>query len=600
MKKRNGKARPVLMLAASNIKAKPVRFAITIVLFAATLFFIGAGYSATQADPATAYYRAHRDTEEKTVLLGVTGPDSDMFQSMASDTALQIAADYPDYDFLEIYNYSIDKALTFGEIVINDVSFYKEHLDNAPSGFVVLDAETMAKYRMTFLAGDKLPEERHEIALTKYQYERFARNGYLSGSEEIPITAYADMIGKTLLGQNEGNIDNVFTVVAVIDTGFDIERYAAMNLRAAGLKSAGYDYNQEQLAYSLVGETTHHNTIIISRKLANDWYFDGRDYAAFRLRYTTEHLDLNGFAVNLAEAVGEGVEIRYAEGKSGVSAGEVILPKSYLKYVVMYEYPVFLFNPPSDEVTEAYLNDGLEIPVALSDNYAPYNVNNAGRDNLTIVGYWDDGDEAFLQRHPYLIFSDGDLASIAKTEAEKHISYLVTNLKGETSDKSFFSIIYKSYGENRIRLISMFDEDIHFARNLSEQFKNLGLIIGAVFTVFSLLMMGNFISSSIFAKKKEIGALSAMGAGKGFLLSVYLAEGFIAALAAACAAIIGMIIFTENFNLVPEYDVVAIKIFNIEYKQILAILGLGAVISAAGTAAPLAKLMRRRPAMLIK
>lgn len=600
MKKRNGKARPVLMLAASNIRAKPVRFAITIVLFAATLFFIGVGYSATQADPAIAYYRAFRDTEEKTVLLGVTEPDSDMFQSMARGTALQIAADYPDYDFLEIYNYSLGKALTFGEIVENDASFYKEYLDNAPAGFVVLDADTMARYGMSFLAGDKLPEGRHEIALTKYQYERFARNGYLSGSEEIPITAYADMIGKTLRAASNGRINYVYTVVAVIDMGFDIERYAAMNLRAAESKSSGYDYNQEQLAYQLAGETTYHNTIIISQELANDWYFDGRDYAAFRLRYSAEYIELNGFAVSLAEAVGEGVEIRYAEGKNGVSAGEVILPKSYFKNILIYEHPVYLYNPPSEEAMEEYLNNGAEISIALSDNYAPYNLNNVGRDKLTVVGYWDDGDEAFLQNHPYLIFSDDDLASISKTEERKNIAYLATNLKGETSDKSFFSIVYKSYGENNISFISIFDDDIEFSKILAEEFRGIGLVIGAVFTVFSLLMMGNFISGSISAKKKEIGALSAMGAGNGFLFSVYLVEGFIAALAAAAAAIAGVFIFTESFSLILHYDVVAVKIFSAGYKQILAVIGCGLAVSAAGTAAPLSKLMRRRPARLIK
>ena len=72
-----------------------------------------------------------------------------------------------------------------------------------------------------------------------------------------------------------------------------------------------------------------------------------------------------------------------------------------------------------------------------------------------------------------------------------------------------------------------------------ENYKQIFLIIGLVFAVFSGLMLLNFISVSISAKRKDIGILRAVGARGADVFKIFFSETFIIAIICFVLASVG-------------------------------------------------------------
>ena len=80
------------------------------------------------------------------------------------------------------------------------------------------------------------------------------------------------------------------------------------------------------------------------------------------------------------------------------------------------------------------------------------------------------------------------------------------------------------------------------------ELKQIFLILGAVFGVFAALMLLNFISVSISAKKKDIGILRAVGARGSDVFKIFFSEAFIIASICFLLASVGGFIVCNVIN----------------------------------------------------
>ncbi len=149
----------------------------------------------------------------------------------------------------------------------------------AMSGFVELTEADVASLGYSIVAG-RMPEKNDEIAIPYYVYETFTIGGYtefrtydengIETTQYEKITSPENMIGKILkLNINQTfNADDIpsYTVVGVVDTGFDLSRYESLTEEKGDEDGAA----DELVDYFLINEFNYaknysfHNLAFIS------------------------------------------------------------------------------------------------------------------------------------------------------------------------------------------------------------------------------------------------------------------------------------------------------------------------------------------------
>lgn len=127
-----------------------------------------------------------------------------------------------------------------------------------------------------------------------------------------------------------------------------------------------------------------------------------------------------------------------------------------------------------------------------------------------------------------------------------------------------------------------------------EQIKQIFIIASAVVGVFSALMLLNFISVSITAKRKEIGILRAVGARGADVFKIFFAESIV--LAVICfvvASLLGAIVCLILNNFI--YGMSGLVIIKYGFVNILMIMLISAVISFVATIIPVSQEAKKSP-----
>ena len=78
-------------------------------------------------------------------------------------------------------------------------------------------------------------------------------------------------------------------------------------------------------------------------------------------------------------------------------------------------------------------------------------------------------------------------------------------------------------------------ETLQMVDSMVTNFSQIFLYVGLVFAVFAVLLLSDFISTSISQKKREIGILRAVGARSADVFKIFFSESFV--IAAICVAI---------------------------------------------------------------
>ena len=130
----------------------------------------------------------------------------------------------------------------------------------------------------------------------------------------------------------------------------------------------------------------------------------------------------------------------------------------------------------------------------------------------------------------------------------------------------------------------------------------LFLIAGCVLGAFALLLLGNFISASIAAQKREIGVLRALGARTADVFAIFLVEGVFVALVCAllCFAAAPILCGLLNVFVIEVLVQAPVRLFVFGPLSALLVLLCALLAAAVATAVPVGIYSRRSPAQGIR
>ncbi|MDE7463676.1 MAG: FtsX-like permease family protein, partial [Clostridiales bacterium] len=161
----------------------------------------------------------------------------------------------------------------------------------------------------------------------------------------------------------------------------------------------------------------------------------------------------------------------------------------------------------------------------------------------------------------------------------------------ETREKDDSAVVIQNAAYGQIQMV------VDIADTMEMYF----IIIGAVLAVFAFLLMFNFISASITAKKKEIGILRAIGARTTDVFKIFISEALIIAIICFVLAALGTLGLCILLNSVLANDVgLGVSIFVFGPLPILCVFGVAFITAIISTVIPVAMYSRKPPIASIR
>jgi ABC-type transport system, involved in lipoprotein release, permease component len=564
-------------LGLYGIAKRPARFTIAVILLAFTLSIVAAAYSAADIDIDRTALDAYRRDGENTVTYCLKPGDrtSDIVL-MPVDAAEKIETDNTDFSFDRIYLYGDNSIREFYNSASGN--FYQWFF----SGYSTLsDAD---KYGFSFVSG-RFPEADDEIAVPLYLYKTFEAFDYrLEDGACKGINSPEDLIGLTISLFSDAKPVKAFTIVGIIDTGLDLDKYALLKKDEADMTDEEYE-ESNALYYKLIGETRYsfHTAYFVTAEALEEIVKPA--YA----KYSNGILDpriVDSFAVTSSYLSEKNLTITWKRGKAYLDGGEILLDKGKLNSYIISDNFVFDIT---DEQLDDYLNEGVYINVNLSGEYVDRNdFDSKGTvSEYRVAGYFEDGDEIY-GNSPYIAFSDAAIAGVGHNVSDGIVSVSTILSGNDKKDIDLLSYDGTSYKDNKIfAVFSAYAQNLRDSEEFANNFTKVAFYVSLVFAAFSFFMMFNFISSSISARSAEIGVLRAMGAGKGMVAAVFSAESLITSLIASIISIGGAYGLVAGLNSLVKTMTFGLTMFFVSYRQILVEFALGILIGGLGSLIPI-------------
>ena len=120
--------------------------------------------------------------------------------------------------------------------------------------------------------------------------------------------------------------------------------------------------------------------------------------------------------------------------------------------------------------------------------------------------------------------------------------------------------------------------------------------IGVFFAVFAMLLMSNFITTSIHYKRQEIGILRAIGSRSADVFRIFFAESFVIAMINFTVTTVSCFIGVTFFNFVLRAKLgILITVLHFGIRQVILLFLLSILIAAAASFLPVHKIASKRP-----
>lgn len=147
-----------------------------------------------------------------------------------------------------------------------------------------------------------------------------------------------------------------------------------------------------------------------------------------------------------------------------------------------------------------------------------------------------------------------------------------------------------------ISLKSTYSYDVNDMVRVIGVLKRISFYVSLVFVIFTVILIANFMFSSISYRKKEIGILRGLGARSNDVTKIFLWEGIILATIAFLISSIGLFVVTKLLN---DFIMVGTNIlltpFIITVRQFVVILVLVYVIVFISSIIPIIKISKKKP-----
>lgn len=467
------------------------------------------------------------------------------------------------------------------------------------SGFAEINTATMNDMGFKLLAG-RLPDgSKNEIAISEYTFEIFKKAKY---TDATPVTllngtvgyvykdikAYEDIIGKTLkLCGSE------YTVSAVVDTNFNIERYSEL------IKKKEYQSNADELVdmllYSEFSSSARYSyaaIAMVGEGLLNKMIAERPPMTAITEGYISFYSDEFGVDSNslarLSDVKDEKIVWLSGE-KTQLGEKEFIATTDCIYRYTDGEAPAedfakyyrdMLSGKTDFDASVMFFNEGNEY-------------NNLQEYKLVGVIVTDEGKSKLSST---VVCADSLFKKLSDSK-ENVFEFCVGAMPEEKEAvKQLVSYCYREDSATRFQIQNSVTFELDSINEALKVCAKIFLYIGLGFALFASLMLANFISTSISYRKQEIGILRAIGSRSNDVFRIFFAESFIIAMINFLLSATGVGVATAIINGVIRNQLgLLVTVLNFDLRQILLLLGVSILVAFTASYLPVKRIASKKP-----
>ncbi len=460
------------------------------------------------------------------------------------------------------------------------------------SGFAEVSSSSLADSGCSLLAGNLPDGSENEIALSSLVFEAFRITGFYNGTGYDKIKSYGDLVGRSIsLGDTE------YRITGIVDTGYDLDRYAPLAKATVGQSKA-----QQLIRYALANECSYaaHYSLADAAMVGSGFVKRMSD-KALRSAYITEkwvYINEIGAGVNETLMIDpqrmtsladiktlDASAITWFNGeKTSLSDGEILV-SSDLVSIAAGQIDGFA---DEDQVLERIASANFEM-----SKYELYTSEEAKTSDVKVVGFFD---SEKVGSSSTIAVSDS-LLSECTLGTDGLYAYAVGAMPTERADvEKLVSYCYSDGSGQRYELMNSVSFELDTVDSVLKALATVFFWTGVGFALFAALMLANFIGTSISYKKQEIGILRAIGSRSADVFRIFFSESFIIAAVNFLLSFAGTLTATAVVNSVlREHYGILITVLSFGLRQTGLLLVISIAVAAVASYVPVYRIASKRP-----
>lgn len=565
----------VIKMAFSSFKSKSFRLVITLILSVVSLIAFGFSMVLSGYDKTESYVKTYYESDA--YLMSITSRESfdgAYVDIPISDEDIEYFDEYFDGNYLKTYE--IEQAETTnltGKKKVLDTAFYEvsSHPVFKPSEFTgIIEC---AKGNIDIVYGE-FPTSSNECCISDLFADYFIKLGMRIGMEDgtivkLVVNDYSQILGKTITVGGEQ-----YQIVGIYKTNYYI------------YKDVFADYSEDDITADVDLSAYRSNykedeSMFMSKILVMDGYTE--NFASSRYNYNANIiLKSDGDSADGA-VIGAKIE---RDSKYNLKQGEIYLSALYYRNV-KYGYS----STRSFEQLEAEFVTPRTMTLYIKASDSDKSETILYEQKYKVVGIYDDIE---ILGEPTVVMNYYDFINVVEARYKPESVLVNVNLATDEMSTLISDMHDKGYVTN-----ARSDIALESIENIMTKASLVLYIVSGVSAVFVMLLLYNFISTSIVYKKKEIGILRALGARSLDVMGIFITEGMLIALI-IIAVSMPVMVLSANYLTSYLYSVLPITLvsFTISDVALMALLTVGIIVVSSFI--PVFNISRKKPIDAIK
>lgn len=490
-----------------------------------------------------------------------------------------------------------DTGLTFTGVVGNDETYSLENIDQSVklsendegtnyatymTGFTSFTKKQIEKMGYKVLAGKIPTGNNNDIAISEYVFETFKKAGYVpSGKgEKVEIKSYNDLIGKSIaLGNKQ------YKIVGIFDTNVDMKRYEAVAEDQSKKTSA-----EKLVTFALTNELDNiqqyslSTVAIVGKEKMNQLIANRGNFIKLNEAYiylNNDNAEINGDKMASLKDINMKDIHWIGDKKEKLADNEVIVD------IINIDF----FNKgKSEKETIKYLKNN-----TFTINYGDDKTSKE-ENKIKVVGYVDSSKNENYNG-VYVVPQKIYNFNSKWKKAQGEYSFAITGMPKTSGDiEKLVRYCYTEQDGMKYQMENSVTYELDSVNEVLKVLSKVFLYVGIGFAVFAMIMLANFIATSISYKKQEIGILRAIGARSHDVFRIFFAESFVIAMINFVLACVTTGILTMIINNVLRMEVgILISILSFGIRQVALLLLISVGIAFLASFVPVYKIASKRP-----
>lgn len=490
-----------------------------------------------------------------------------------------------------------DTGLTFTGVVGSDETYSLENIDQSVklsendegtnyatymTGFTSFTKKQIEKMGYKVLAGEIPTGNNNDIAISEYVFETFKKAGYVpSGKgEKVEIKSYNDLIGKSIvLGNNQ------YKIVGIFNTNIDMKRYEAVAEDQSKKTSA-----EKLVTFALTNELDNiqqyslSTVAIVGKEKMNQLIANKGNFIKLNEAYiylNNDNAEINGDKMASLKDINMKDIHWIGAKKEKLADNEVIVD------IINIDF----FNKgKSEKETIKYLKNN-----TFTINYGDDKTSKE-ENKIKVVGYVDSSKNENYNG-VYVVPQNIYNFNSKWKKAQGEYSFAITGMPKTSGDiEKLVRYCYTEQDGMKYQMQNSVTYELDSVNEVLKVLSKVFLYVGIGFAIFAMIMLANFIATSISYKKQEIGILRAIGARSHDVFRIFFAESFVIAMINFVLACVTTGILTMIINNALRIEVgILISILSFGIRQVALLLLISVGIAFLASFVPVYKIASKRP-----